>query len=98
MRCLTLGNGSNDLLVMLAEAFLTPRHSAVCSQYGFAIYPLVTRATGAQPASKCRRSRPMRRHAATAMTSRRWRRAIAPDTRLRVHRQSEQSDRHLGRP
>ena len=47
--CLTLGNGSNDLLVLLAEAFLTPAHSAVYSQYGFALYPLVTRETGAQP-------------------------------------------------
>jgi histidinol-phosphate aminotransferase len=47
--CLTLGNGSNDLLVLLAEAFLTPSHSAVYSQYGFAIYALVTRETGAQP-------------------------------------------------
>jgi histidinol-phosphate aminotransferase len=47
--CLTLGNGSNDLLVLLAEAFLTPAHSAVYSQYGFALYGLVTRETGAQP-------------------------------------------------
>jgi histidinol-phosphate aminotransferase len=47
--CLTLGNGSNDLLVLLAEAFLTPSHSAVYSQYGFAIYALVTRETGAHP-------------------------------------------------
>ncbi len=46
--CLTLGNGSNELLMLLAEAFLTPQHSAVYSQYGFAIYPLVIRATGAQ--------------------------------------------------
>ena len=45
---LTLGNGSNELLLLLAEAFLTARHSAVCSQYGFAIYPLVIRATGAR--------------------------------------------------
>jgi histidinol-phosphate aminotransferase len=44
---LTLGNGSNDLLVLLAEAFLTPAASAVYSQYGFAIYPLVVQATGA---------------------------------------------------
>jgi len=47
--CLTLGNGSNDLLVLLAEAFLTPSHSAVYSQYGFALYALVTRETGAAP-------------------------------------------------
>jgi histidinol-phosphate aminotransferase len=45
---LTLGNGSNDLLVLLAEAFLTPAHSAVYSQYGFAIYRIVTQATGAR--------------------------------------------------
>jgi histidinol-phosphate aminotransferase len=47
--CLTLGNGSNDLLVLLSESFLTPEHSAVYSQYGFAIYPLIVRATGARP-------------------------------------------------
>lgn len=45
---LTLGNGSNDLLVLLAEAFLTPDSNAVFSQYGFAIYALVTQAAGAQ--------------------------------------------------
>ncbi|MCC7464277.1 MAG: histidinol-phosphate transaminase [Gammaproteobacteria bacterium] len=46
--CLTVGNGSNDLLALLAESFLTPAHSAVYSQYGFAIYPLVIGATGAR--------------------------------------------------
>ncbi|HLK71243.1 MAG TPA: histidinol-phosphate transaminase [Steroidobacteraceae bacterium] len=46
--CLTIGNGSNDLLVLLAEAFLTPAASAIYSQYGFAIYPLVIRETGAR--------------------------------------------------
>ena len=45
--CVTLGNGSNDLLMLLAEAFLTPANNAVYSQYGFAIYPLVIRETGA---------------------------------------------------
>jgi histidinol-phosphate aminotransferase len=43
----TLGNGSNDLLVMLAEAFLTPGTSAVYSQHAFAIYGIVVQATGA---------------------------------------------------
>ncbi len=43
----TLGNGSNDLLVLLAEAFLSPQVSAVISQYAFAIYGLVIQATGA---------------------------------------------------
>ena len=45
---LTLGNGSNDLLMLLAEAFLTTAHSGLYSQYGFAIYPIVIRATGAR--------------------------------------------------
>ncbi len=44
----TLGNGSNDLLTMLAEAFLTPDTSAVYSQHGFAIYGIVVQATGAR--------------------------------------------------
>src|SRR5882757_3582963 len=44
---ITLGNGSNDLLQMLAEAFLTAGVEAVYSQYCFAIYPLVVQATGA---------------------------------------------------
>lgn len=45
---LTLGNGSNELLLLLCEGFLTDRHNAVYSQFGFAIYPLVIRATGAR--------------------------------------------------
>ncbi len=45
--CLTLGNGSNDVLVLLAEAFLTPATEAVYSQYCFAIYPIVVQASGA---------------------------------------------------
>ena len=51
MRCameqITLGNGSNDLLEMAAEAFLTPDTEAVYSQYAFAIYGIVVQATGA---------------------------------------------------
>lgn len=45
---LTLGNGSNDLLVLLAEAFLTPQSNAVVSQHAFAIYALAIQATGAR--------------------------------------------------
>lgn len=45
---ITLGNGSNDVLVMLAEAFLTPDTEAVYSQYGFAVYPIAVQATGAK--------------------------------------------------
>lgn len=45
---ITLGNGSNDVLVMLAEAFLTPDTEAVYSQYGFAVYPIAVQSTGAR--------------------------------------------------
>lgn len=44
---ITLGNGSNDVLVMIAEAFLTQDSEAVFSQYGFAVYPIAVQATGA---------------------------------------------------
>ncbi len=47
IECITLGNGSNDVLVMLAEAFLTPQTEAVYSQYAFAVYPIAVQATGA---------------------------------------------------
>ncbi len=45
--CITLGNGSNDVLVLLAEAFLQPGSEAVFSQYCFAVYPIACQATGA---------------------------------------------------
>ncbi len=44
---LILGNGSNDVLVMLAEAFLKPGDEAVYSEYAFLVYPLAVQATGA---------------------------------------------------
>lgn len=44
---ITLGNGSNELLVMLAETFLEPGREAIFDQHAFVIYPLATRATGA---------------------------------------------------
>jgi histidinol-phosphate aminotransferase len=45
---ITLGNGSNDILVMLAEAFLTPEVAAVYDEYSFVIYRTAVQATGAQ--------------------------------------------------
>ncbi|TDR18315.1 histidinol-phosphate transaminase [Marinicella litoralis] len=48
MSCITLGNGSNDVLVLLAEAFLSPEHNAIYSQYSFAVYPIAIQAVGAQ--------------------------------------------------
>jgi len=44
---ITLGNGSNDVLVLLAEAFLKPGLEAIYSQYAFAVYPIAVQATGA---------------------------------------------------
>jgi histidinol-phosphate aminotransferase len=76
----TLGNGSNDLLVLLAECFLTDRASAVYSQYAFAIYGLVVQATGARhnvaPAYHASHSMPYG-HDLAAMLA-----AIDADTRL----------------
>jgi histidinol-phosphate aminotransferase len=45
---ITLGNGSNDVLVLLAEAFLTTELEAIYSQYAFAVYPIAVQATGAR--------------------------------------------------
>jgi histidinol-phosphate aminotransferase len=44
---IVLGNGSNDVLELAARVFLKPGTSAVFSQHAFAVYPLVTQATGA---------------------------------------------------
>jgi histidinol-phosphate aminotransferase len=44
---ITLGNGSNDVLVLIAEAFLAPGLEAIYSQYAFAVYPIAVQATGA---------------------------------------------------
>lgn len=46
--CITLGNGSNDILELVTRAFLTPEHSAVFSEYSFAVYPIVVQAVGAK--------------------------------------------------
>ena len=44
---ITLGNGSNDVLDLVARAFLCPGVEAVFSQYAFAVYPISTQAVGA---------------------------------------------------
>jgi len=46
--CITLGNGSNDVLDMIARAFLYPGVEAVFSEYAFAVYPISTQAVGAR--------------------------------------------------
>ena len=43
-----LGNGSNDVLELVARAFLTRDDSAVHSQHAFVVYPLAIQAIGAK--------------------------------------------------
>ena len=45
---IVLGNGSNDVLELVAAAFLGPGRAAVISQHAFAVYPLATQARGAR--------------------------------------------------
>jgi histidinol-phosphate aminotransferase len=48
MGSIVLGNGSNDVLELMALAFLGPGRAAVFSQHCFAVYPLATQARGAR--------------------------------------------------
>jgi histidinol-phosphate aminotransferase len=48
MSSIVLGNGSNDVLELVAAAFLGPGRAAVMSQHAFAVYPLATQARGAR--------------------------------------------------
>jgi histidinol-phosphate aminotransferase len=48
MASIVLGNGSNDVLELVALAFLGPGRAAVFSQHAFAVYPLATQARGAR--------------------------------------------------
>ncbi|HEX6637097.1 MAG TPA: histidinol-phosphate transaminase [Steroidobacteraceae bacterium] len=77
---ITLGNGSNDVLVLLAEAFLKPGLEAIHSQYAFAVYPIAIQAVGATavvtPATPPDSAMPLG-HDLAAMA-----RAITPRTRL----------------
>jgi histidinol-phosphate aminotransferase len=47
MARVTLGNGSNDVLDMIARAFLHPCVESVFSEHAFAVYPISTQAVGA---------------------------------------------------
>jgi histidinol-phosphate aminotransferase len=48
MGSIVLGNGSNDVLELVAAAFLGPGRAAVMAQHCFAVYPLATQARGAR--------------------------------------------------
>jgi histidinol-phosphate aminotransferase len=76
----TVGNGSNELLVLLAEAFLEPGAAAVYAQFAFAVYALAVQATGADaivvPARPPGGEQPLG-HDAAALAA-----AVTPATRL----------------
>ncbi len=42
--CLTIGNGSNDLLELIGRVFLQPGDEVMFSEYAFIVYPIVTQA------------------------------------------------------
>jgi len=45
---IVLGNGSNDVLDLIARVFLAPGRSAIFAQHAFAVYPLATLSAGAE--------------------------------------------------
>lgn len=69
-----LGNGSNDVLDLIARVFLAPGRSAVFAQHAFAVYPLATLSTGAEPICAPAKNYG---HDLNAMRA-----AIRPDTRI----------------
>lgn len=69
-----LGNGSNDVLDLVARVFLAPGRSAIFAQHAFAVYPLATLSTGAELISTPAKNYG---HDLAAMRA-----AIRPDTRI----------------
>lgn len=71
---IVVGNGSNDVLELVAAAFLAPGRAAVFAAHAFAVYPLATLARGAQcivvPARQFGHDLPA------------MRKAITPETRI----------------
>ncbi len=45
---ITLGNGSSEILELVARTFVTPELEVVFSQHAFALYPILTQAVGAK--------------------------------------------------
>jgi len=74
MERIVLGNGSNDVLDLVARVFLAPGRSAIFSQYAFAVYPLATLSAGAEAIAVAASDFG---HDLEAMRA-----AIRPDTRL----------------
>ena len=69
-----LGNGSNDVLDLIARVFLAPGRSAIFAQHAFAVYPLATLSTGAELIATPAKNYG---HDLNAMLA-----AIRPDTRI----------------
>ncbi|MGJ8528879.1 pyridoxal phosphate-dependent aminotransferase [Maritalea sp.] len=44
-----VGSGSDELLHLIAQLYLQPGDEAVMSQFGFLVYPIVTRGAGGRP-------------------------------------------------
>ncbi|HEX5512964.1 MAG TPA: histidinol-phosphate transaminase [Gammaproteobacteria bacterium] len=78
--CITMGSGSNDLLEMVARAFLGPGREAVFAVHAFAIYAIASQAVGATlvavPANPADHEQPYG-HDLEAMRA-----AITPNTRV----------------
>lgn len=74
MEQVVLGNGSNDVLDLVARVFLAPGRSSVFSQHAFAVYPLATLSAGGECIVAPARDYG---HDLEAMRA-----AIRPDTRL----------------
>src|SRR5690554_5103264 len=45
---ITLGNGSNDVLELVARTYVNADHEVIFAQHAFVVYPLVTQAIGAK--------------------------------------------------
>lgn len=78
---IALGNGSHELLMLLAQCFADANTSVVYSQYGFAVFAIGTAAAGAQaicvPALPADHATAPLGHDLDAMAA-----AVRPDTRL----------------
>lgn len=48
-RQIALGNGSHELLMLLAQGFAGPGDSVVSSEFGFAVFQIAAHAVGAEP-------------------------------------------------
>lgn len=51
IECITLGNGSNDLLDILARTFVAADDAIIYSQYAFVVYSMLAKMHGIQPLS-----------------------------------------------